>query len=97
MSVQRFAYITVLFVILLPSCFASAAPAATPTLSVAAGTYQNPQTVKNYLFRAFEKLGVSSRIELLFYLTMRGHTFKGAKGDGDELNLALDAPSISEL
>lgn len=29
-------------------------------------------TVKNYLFRAFEKLGVSSRIELLFYLTMRG-------------------------
>jgi two-component system, NarL family, nitrate/nitrite response regulator NarL len=32
-------------------------------------------TVKNYLFRAFEKLGVSSRIELLFYLTMRGHIF----------------------
>jgi two-component system, NarL family, nitrate/nitrite response regulator NarL len=31
-------------------------------------------TVKNYLFRAFEKLGVSSRVELLFYLTMRGHT-----------------------
>ena len=32
-------------------------------------------TVKNYLFRAFEKLGVSSRVELLFYLTVRGHTF----------------------
>jgi two-component system nitrate/nitrite response regulator NarL len=32
-------------------------------------------TVKNYLFRAFEKLGVSSRVELLFYLTMRGHNF----------------------
>jgi DNA-binding NarL/FixJ family response regulator len=32
-------------------------------------------TVKNYLFRAFEKLGVSSRVELLFYLTLRGHTF----------------------
>jgi two-component system, NarL family, nitrate/nitrite response regulator NarL len=32
-------------------------------------------TVRNYLFRAFEKLGVSSRVELLFYLTMRGHTF----------------------
>lgn len=30
-------------------------------------------TVKNYLFRAFEKLGVSSRSELLFYLTARGH------------------------
>jgi two-component system nitrate/nitrite response regulator NarL len=30
-------------------------------------------TVKNYLFRIFEKLGVTSRIELLFYLTFRGH------------------------
>jgi DNA-binding NarL/FixJ family response regulator len=32
-------------------------------------------TVKNYMFRAFEKLGVSSRVELLFYLTVRGHSF----------------------
>ena len=32
-------------------------------------------TVKNYLFRAFEKLGVSSRVELLFYMTVRGHSF----------------------
>lgn len=32
-------------------------------------------TVKNYLFRAFEKLGVSSRIELLFYLTTQGRSF----------------------
>jgi len=31
-------------------------------------------TVKNYLFRAFEKLGVSSRTELLFYLTLRGQS-----------------------
>jgi two-component system nitrate/nitrite response regulator NarL len=31
-------------------------------------------TVKNYLFRIFEKLGVSSRIELLFYLTFRGNS-----------------------
>lgn len=36
-------------------------------------------TVKNYLFRAFEKLGVSSRVELLFYLTMRGHKFGPSK------------------
>ena len=35
-------------------------------------------TVKNYLFRAFEKLGVSSRVELLFYLTIQGHTFTGS-------------------
>jgi two-component system, NarL family, nitrate/nitrite response regulator NarL len=33
-------------------------------------------TVKNYLFRAFEKLGVSSRVELLFYLTTQGHSFR---------------------
>jgi two-component system, NarL family, nitrate/nitrite response regulator NarL len=32
-------------------------------------------TVKNYLFRVFEKLGVSSRVELLFYLTTQGHRF----------------------
>jgi two-component system nitrate/nitrite response regulator NarL len=32
-------------------------------------------TVKNYLFRAFEKLGVSSRVELLFCMTQRGHKF----------------------
>lgn len=38
-------------------------------------------TVKNYLFRAFEKLGVSSRVELLFYLTIRGHTFSSTKAN----------------
>jgi two-component system nitrate/nitrite response regulator NarL len=32
-------------------------------------------TVKNYLFKAFGKLGVSSRVELLFYLATRGHSF----------------------
>ncbi len=31
-------------------------------------------TVKNYLFRSFAKLGVSSRVELLFLLTMEGNT-----------------------
>ena len=40
-------------------------------------------TVKNYLFRAFEKLGVSSRGELLFYLATRGHAF-GTKQKADE-------------
>lgn len=34
-------------------------------------------TVKNYLFRAFEKLGVSSRVELLFYLTTQGQRCGG--------------------
>jgi two-component system, NarL family, nitrate/nitrite response regulator NarL len=40
-------------------------------------------TVKNYLFRAFDKLGVSSRVELLFYLTVHGHSFD-AKQKRDE-------------
>jgi two-component system, NarL family, nitrate/nitrite response regulator NarL len=31
-------------------------------------------TIKNYLSRSFEKLGVSSRVELLFYLTQSGHS-----------------------
>lgn len=47
-------------------------------------------TVKNYLFRAFEKLGVSSRVELLFYLTLRGHTFKAVKSDGSEADLTSE-------
>jgi DNA-binding NarL/FixJ family response regulator len=34
-------------------------------------------TIKNYLFRAFGKLGVSNRIELLFYLTMKEPTATG--------------------
>lgn len=51
-------------------------------------------TVKNYLFRAFEKLGVSSRIELLFYLTLTGNPpaamsrDDGPKDDGESRELA---------
>ncbi len=41
-------------------------------------------TVKNYLFRAFEKLGVSNRVELLFYLTQRGHTVDTGVADYPE-------------
>ena len=44
-------------------------------------------TVKNYLFRAFEKLGVSNRVELLFYLTSRGHTFGAVRADDPEPDL----------
>jgi DNA-binding NarL/FixJ family response regulator len=47
-------------------------------------------TVKNYLFRAFEKLGVSSRVELLFYLTIRGHTFSATKVDCSDVDLSVD-------
>jgi len=48
-------------------------------------------TVKNYLFRAFEKLGVSSRVELLFYLTLRGHAFDLAKDDSVDEAMSLEA------
>ena len=43
-------------------------------------------TVKNYLFKAFEKLGVSSRIELLFYLTMRGQAVGASSGASAEID-----------
>jgi two-component system nitrate/nitrite response regulator NarL len=46
-------------------------------------------TVKNYLFRAFDKLGVSNRVELLFYLTMRGHTFS-ARNEGPDAGLSTE-------
>jgi two-component system, NarL family, nitrate/nitrite response regulator NarL len=41
-------------------------------------------TVKNYLFRVFDKLGVSSRVELLCYLTLKGQTFSTTRGSGLE-------------
>ena len=50
-------------------------------------------TVKNYLFRAFEKLGVSSRVELLFYLTIRGHNF----GPGNvDIDTSFDGESVPD-
>lgn len=49
-------------------------------------------TVKNYLFRAFEKLGVSSRVELLFYLTQRGHSFAPKKPVCADIELNIDEP-----
>jgi two-component system, NarL family, nitrate/nitrite response regulator NarL len=49
--------------------------------AIAAELSLSEHTVKNYLFRSFEKLGVSTRVELLFYLTMRGHSFSPAGAD----------------
>ncbi len=46
-------------------------------------------TVKNYLFRAFEKLGVSSRVELLFYLTLKGHTFSASRVESVDENIGV--------
>jgi DNA-binding NarL/FixJ family response regulator len=44
-------------------------------------------TVKNYLFHAFDKLGVSNRVELLFYLTLRGHIFGTGPADDPQSEL----------
>jgi DNA-binding NarL/FixJ family response regulator len=49
--------------------------------AIASDLQLSEHTVKNYLFRAFEKLGVSNRVELLFYLTMRGHVLSSTKAD----------------
>jgi DNA-binding NarL/FixJ family response regulator len=43
-------------------------------------------TVKNYLFRIFEKLGVSNRVELLFYLTLKDHAFDPSRVETSEAN-----------
>jgi DNA-binding NarL/FixJ family response regulator len=47
-------------------------------------------TVKNYLFRAFDKLGVSNRVELLFFLTQRGQTLGRGLAEYPETNLRAD-------
>jgi DNA-binding NarL/FixJ family response regulator len=54
---------------------------------IAAELGLSEHTVKNYLFRSFEKMGVSNRVDLLFYLTLRGHSFgpAGADGSGEDV------------
>ncbi len=47
-------------------------------------------TVKNYLFRAFEKLGVSSRVELLFYLALQNQNPPAATGQNTAMNRDAD-------
>jgi two-component system nitrate/nitrite response regulator NarL len=54
---------------------------------IAAELKLSEHTVKNYLFRSFEKIGVSNRVELLFYLTMRGHPLGPARVNGPEVDL----------
>lgn len=51
---------------------------------IAAELRLSEHTVKNYLFRAFEKLGVSSRAQLLFYLATRIGYVKGDECKSDD-------------
>ncbi len=52
-------------------------------------------TVKNYLSRVFEKLGVSNRVELLFLLLKEGHASRAvglnASGLGNSLEVYIKA------
>lgn len=47
-------------------------------------------TVKNYLFKVFEKLGVSGRIELLFLTLSQTSPGKHSSGDSGEVGLAYN-------
>lgn len=52
-------------------------------------------TVKNYLFKVFEKLGVTSRVELLFYLTTRGQSLGLWKAGQAQESVAAGAEQYS--
>lgn len=61
---------------------------------IAAQLGLSEHTVKNYLFRSFEKMGVSNRVELLFHLTLRGQSFapSGSDVSGVDMEAANHLP-----
>ncbi len=50
-------------------------------------------TVKNYLFRIFNKLGVSSRIEVVLYVASQR---RADRGDPNRFNLSSQPPNVQE-
>ena len=65
--------------------------------AIASELQLSEHTVKNYLFRAFEKLGVSNRVELLFYLTTQRHTFGAAKAECVDDELGANKSALGKL
>jgi two-component system, NarL family, nitrate/nitrite response regulator NarL len=65
--------------------------------TIASELQLSEHTVKNYLFRAFDKLGVSNRVELLFYLTIQGHTFSAQKAECRDDDLRIDRSAQGTL
>jgi two-component system, NarL family, nitrate/nitrite response regulator NarL len=62
--------------------------------AIAAELNLSEHTVKNYLFRSFEKLGVSNRVELLLYLTSRDSASGAMRPDDAETDLvAVKTPA----
>jgi DNA-binding NarL/FixJ family response regulator len=55
----------------------------------------SPHTVKNYLFRIFDKLGVSSRTELL-YLTMNNSSLRNPKGESNGFAAVIEAAEAGD-
>lgn len=57
----------------------------------------SPHTIKNYIFRIFEKMGVSSRVELLFLILSHNNDHKRDDMEPSSKTDLLDDRAISKL
>ena len=57
----------------------------------------SPHTIKNYIFRIFDKMGVSSRAELSFLILSQGNSNKGEDAELSSKTGLLDGRMISKL